>query len=340
MLHPRPTTVCQDLHIFAPGQCQLYDVDVHKLRLEQYRKKGLDPRLRDVLERRRQKQTAAAGELEAVACREFFAAEVDEHSDAQPSKKKAQLQSDLFISEPSSENMGAATSTALSQEQFQKQKGSQKQTSKDEATVRRGMQSAEEHTLEKMEKAKHQSETKARSSGKGDNNKKVHEKSKGISLASSISAKCMSSWQNSKGTWEVRPWEQTSTYASNQSQELQYAHAHHGHQQHHAQLHNSLVRYDRTPSPTLREMPPTEEGCRRMGLLLQQAQHSRHYDERQQQTWQPCEDIDRQQRSQSVRGSMSYSQGRLDEMLGHQLQLTSYSQGCLDEMLGDQLQLT
>eukprot|EP00931_Biecheleriopsis_adriatica_P033135 TRINITY_DN1924_c0_g1_i2.p1 TRINITY_DN1924_c0_g1~~TRINITY_DN1924_c0_g1_i2.p1 ORF type:complete len:338 (+),score=69.76 TRINITY_DN1924_c0_g1_i2:96-1109(+) len=277
-------------------------VDVHKLRFEKYQVKDsdLDPRLKEVLERRQQKQNAAEAELEAIANAEALA--------MQPRK----LRCELFLSQSNSKDVKASTTSVSRQNQLQKGYKSQKQAPKEVVMAQRPMQSEQEQVAsEKAATPKKEPKIKKdKSRGEGGKIRSANKKSQ-LQVSANIAVETWNTlWQDAEGNWATHPSEQfLTTYdsqetwnAHGQNQQHQYAQEQHDHPQ--QQLHHYVARYDRTPSPAPRVTTPTAEGCRRMEFLLQEAQHRQHYDGQQQhlswQSWEACDFSNRQLSGQSL----------------------------------------
>eukprot|EP00931_Biecheleriopsis_adriatica_P033136 TRINITY_DN1924_c0_g2_i2.p1 TRINITY_DN1924_c0_g2~~TRINITY_DN1924_c0_g2_i2.p1 ORF type:complete len:350 (+),score=77.08 TRINITY_DN1924_c0_g2_i2:170-1219(+) len=307
-------------------------VDVHKLRFEKYQCKesGLDPRLKEVLKRRQEKQNAAAAELEAMANTETFAMQARKHRGSQHNTKKVRPLHELFQSKSNSKDEEVSASSVSRQDQLQKEHDSQKQTPKQvPMTTQRPMQSEREQgASEKRETSKKKAKTnKTKSRGEDGTTLLANEKSQLQGPSNIVIEPWRTHWQNEEGDLKNHPSEQSLTTcksqemwnACGQNQQNKYAQKQHDHLQ--QQLpHGSLARYDRTPSPPPRMMSPTAEGCRRMELLLQQqAQPRQHYDGQQQQlswqSWEACDDS---------QGFWSCQEGDLGRAFRKTLHLTQF----------------
>eukprot|EP00931_Biecheleriopsis_adriatica_P029792 TRINITY_DN1762_c0_g1_i3.p1 TRINITY_DN1762_c0_g1~~TRINITY_DN1762_c0_g1_i3.p1 ORF type:complete len:314 (-),score=80.16 TRINITY_DN1762_c0_g1_i3:97-1038(-) len=213
---------------------------------------------------------------------------------------------------------------------------SKKQKLKEELTAQRRLQPLREQEASEMaDKPQKRSQGKGRSKGKEGRMQMPMEKSKRHTSASNASENWNSSRQRAGGSWEMHPTKPIPTCVDRQPQEICGANGQS--QQQHTQQHDSPARYDRTPSPESRAMPPTREGYLRMEKLLQEAQWTQScklYQQEQQswQSWKTCDDKqsmwswerDGHTENTVVQETGVDCQRVLNEMLGKQLHLTQF----------------
>eukprot|EP00931_Biecheleriopsis_adriatica_P029790 TRINITY_DN1762_c0_g1_i1.p1 TRINITY_DN1762_c0_g1~~TRINITY_DN1762_c0_g1_i1.p1 ORF type:complete len:314 (-),score=77.83 TRINITY_DN1762_c0_g1_i1:97-1038(-) len=215
---------------------------------------------------------------------------------------------------------------------------SQKQKPKEKLTAQRQLQPMRQQEASEMtDKPQKRSHGKGRSEGKEGRMRMSGKMSKKHTSASQAIESWNSSWQGAEGNWEMHPTKPIPTCVDHQLQEMCGANGQSQQQQQHTQQHDSPARYDRTPSPESRAMPPTMEGFVRMEKLLHEArwiQHGKQYQQERQswQSWKTYDDEwskwsrerDGHTENTVVQETGVDCQRVLNEMLGKQLHLTQF----------------